>query len=50
MKIKDWELTAGFYPGILVGVRSYSQPESTQHVLYLPFVDVCLEIFKSESK
>lgn len=46
MKIKDWELTAGLYPGILIGVRSYSQPESTQHVLYLPFVDICLEVFK----
>ena len=46
MNEKSWELTVGFYPGILIGVRSYPHSESVQHVLYLPFVDVCLEIFK----
>ena len=45
-KEKSWELTLGFYPGILIGVRSYAQPESTQHVIYLPFVDLCIEVFK----
>jgi len=46
MNEKSWELTMGFYPGILIGVRSYSHKDSVQHVLYLPFIDICLEIFK----
>ena len=44
----DWELTIGLYPGILLGIRTYPQPESSLHVLYLPFVDICLEVFKDE--
>ena len=40
----SWELSVGFYPGILVGVRSYIEKDYKQHVLYLPFVDICLEI------
>ena len=43
---KNWELTVGFYPGFIIGIRSYPHKESTQHVIYLPFVDLCLEIFK----
>ena len=42
---KNWELTVGCYPGILVGARSYPHSDSVQHVIYLPFVDICLEIF-----
>ena len=41
----NWELTIGLYPGILFGIRSYQEKDYTQHVLYLPFVDICLEIF-----
>ena len=43
---KNWSLSFGFYPGILLGVRSYNEPEQTTHVLYIPFVDIALEIFK----
>ena len=43
---KNWELTLGFYPGILLGMRSYNHANSTQHVFYLPFVDACLEVFE----
>ena len=46
MKDKNWEITMGFYPGVLIGARSYPHTGSTQHVLYLPFVDICLEVFK----
>tara|TARA_R100000900_G_scaffold139610_2_gene119332 strand:- start:12 stop:155 length:144 start_codon:yes stop_codon:yes gene_type:complete len=42
---KNWEITVGFYPGVLIGARSYPHGASTQHVIYLPFVDICLEIF-----
>ena len=43
---KGWELSIGFYPGILLGVRSYITESFNEHVLYLPFVDLCLIIDK----
>jgi len=46
MRNKNWELTLGFYPGVIIGIRSYNQEDSVQHVIYLPFVDMCLEIFE----
>jgi len=46
--MRDFELTLGLYPGILLGIRTYAQPNSTLHVLYLPFVDICLELFNDE--
>jgi len=42
MKNKDWELSFGFYPGILMGFRTYTEVNKVNHVLYLPFVDICL--------
>ena len=49
MQIKDenskgWALSLGFYPGLLLGFRTYSQPDMLTHVLYMPFVDLALEI------
>jgi hypothetical protein len=43
---KMWELSLGFYPGILLGIRTYINHESNEHVLYLPLVDVSLTIYK----
>jgi hypothetical protein len=43
----NWELSLGFYPGILLGIRTYVEEDSTLYVLYLPFVDLALEIFKN---
>jgi len=43
---KNWTLSVGFYPGILIGMRTYDEPEQNSYVLYLPFVDVALEVFK----
>ena len=42
----DWELSVGFYPGIIVGFRTYAQEDRNNHVLYLPFIDICLTILK----
>ena len=42
--IKGWSLSLGLYPGILFGMRSYKEKEFTTHVLYIPFVDLALEI------
>jgi|TARA_R110001599_G_scaffold15567_1_gene65101 hypothetical protein len=41
MKIKDWELSFGFYPGILLGFRTYKEESKSNHVLYIPFIDIC---------
>ena len=46
--MRDFELTIGLYPGILLGIRTYPQSNSTLHVLYLPFIDICLELFDDE--
>jgi hypothetical protein len=40
-----WELTIGVYPGILFGIRTYEYDNSKLHVLYIPFIDIALEIF-----
>jgi hypothetical protein len=42
--MKNWELSVGLYPGILIGARSYVEQDYIQHVVYLPFIDFCLEI------
>ena len=42
---KQWSLSLGFYPGILFGIRSYNEDKQTTHVLYMPFIDVALEIY-----
>ena len=44
INIPNWELSLGLYPGILFGIRSYYEKDFVQHVLYLPMVDICLEI------
>ena len=42
---KQWSLSLGFYPGILLGIRSYNEENQTTHVLYIPFIDMALEIY-----
>jgi len=42
----NWEISLGLYPGILIGFRSYNEEYGSTHVLYLPFVDIALTIFK----
>ena len=41
---RGWTLTIGFYPGILFGMRSYNEKDFSTHVLYLPLIDLALEI------
>jgi hypothetical protein len=43
---KGWELTLGFYPGVLFGMRSYLNKDYNEHVIYIPFIDICLTIDK----
>ena len=44
--MRNWEISIGLYPGILFGVRTYIEETFKEHVIYLPFVDLCLEIFE----
>ena len=43
----SWEITIGFYPGIMIGFRTYPQDDRNNHVLYLPFIDICLTVLKN---
>ena len=45
-KTKNWSLSVGTYPGILLGARTYDESDQITHVVYLPFIDIALEIFK----
>ena len=42
--ITGWEISLGLYPGVLLGFRSYMEQSVENHVLYLPFIDICLTI------
>ena len=42
--MNNWTLEIGLYPGVLIGVRSYIQDDLTEHVLYIPFIEMCLTV------
>ena len=53
--MKDFNISVGFYPGVLLGVRTYKKEMRDNegnirlvlhHVLYIPFFDLCLTIEK----
>jgi len=51
MRISAWELSLGLYPGILLGFRSYTEDiHIKNHVLYIPFVDICLTLEFTEEE
>ena len=33
--MKNWELSFGFYPGIMLGFRTYNEVKKNNHVLYI---------------
>jgi len=41
---KGWAITMGFYPGVVIGARSYYAEDMTSHVIYLPFLDIAFQI------
>ena len=43
---RNWSISIGFYPGVVLGLRTYEEDKQTTHVLYFPFVDIALEIYK----
>ena len=46
----NWEFSIGFYPGVLMGMRTYKERNKDNHVFYLPFVDFCVTIFNSKKR
>ena len=46
----NWEFSIGFYPGILFGMRTYTERNLQNHVIYIPLVDFCLSINKKKGK
>jgi hypothetical protein len=44
----SWELSLGLYPGIVIGARSYDNKDTIEHVVYIPFVELCLTVYKNE--
>ncbi len=43
--MKKWNLSIGFYPGILLGIRTYKLENVVNHVFYLPLIDLCITIY-----
>jgi hypothetical protein len=41
---RNYTITLGIYPGVLLGFRAYEEKDYITYVLYLPFVDIALEI------
>ena len=46
----NWEFSMGFYPGILLGFRSYTERNKNNHVMYVPFMDFCLTVFNRKKR
>ena len=43
---RGYTISLGLYPGILFGVRAYEEEDFMTYVIYLPFVDIAIEIDK----
>lgn len=49
--MKKFEISIGFYPGLLLGIRSYTvygDNPKVNHVLYLPLIDLCITVYKNK--
>ena len=45
---KDWEITIGIRPMMLIGYRSYENPLETYYSFYFMFIDLCLTVYEDE--
>ena len=43
--MRDWDMSIGLYPGILIGLRTYRGINKVSHVFYLPLIDLCIDIY-----
>ena len=39
-------ISLGLYPGVLLGFRTYEEEKYNTHVIYMPFIDIAIEIDK----
>ena len=46
----EWDISIGFYPGILFGMRTYNNINGTSHVFYLPLIDLCIDIYNEREE
>ncbi len=47
----NYEVSIGTYPGVVIGARTYrNQDGRVNHVIYLPFIDICISITKEQQK
>ena len=47
--MKDWDLSIGLYPGILIGMRTYNGINKVSHVFYLPLIDLCINVYNERT-
>ena len=45
---RNWSISVGFYPGILLGMRTYNEEDQNVHVLYIGIFDICLTFYYEE--
>ena len=60
MRERYWEFSFGFYPGILIGFRTYQEESPVEwggdpalmrehnQVFYVPFLDICYKLITLE--
>jgi hypothetical protein len=47
----NYEVTIGTYPGFVIGARTYKGKNGqVDHVIYLPFIDICISVTKEKIK
>jgi hypothetical protein len=44
------EISGGFYPGILLGVRNYREETHSTAVFYIPFFCVAVSVYNNEDE
>ena len=47
--MKNWDISIGLYPGILIGLRTYKKNNIISHVFYLPLIDLCINIYNERT-
>lgn len=48
--MKNVDVNIGFYPGVLIGLRTYNDYDAYTHAIYLPFFSIHIVVFKDLDK
>ncbi len=46
--MRDWEITASLYKGILFGFRIYKYNDCKDYAFYFPFINIAIIIYKKQ--